>query len=87
MQVEEPLRTLSHELRPRTLEDLGLRAALEFLADGVAKRTGTVVAMQVALGERLPPPRRDDPLPADPGGADERLPACQGDAHRRNAGT
>jgi hypothetical protein len=46
---------LSRELRPRILEDLGLRAALEFLADGVAKRTESVVTTKVDVEERLPP--------------------------------
>jgi PAS domain S-box-containing protein len=53
-QVEEQLRGLSRELRPRILEDLGLPAALEFLAQGVMRRTGIAVAMEVALDERLP---------------------------------
>lgn len=35
----ERLRHLSHELRPTILDDLGLRAALVFLAQGVAQRT------------------------------------------------
>ena len=54
-QVEEQLRSLSHELRPRILEDLGLRAALEFLADGVSKRTGCIVTMRLDMKDRLPP--------------------------------
>ena len=54
-QVEEQLRSLSRELRPRILEDLGLPAALKFLADGVNKRTGIAVGMEDLLEERLPP--------------------------------
>ena len=48
--IEEQLRYLSHELRPTILDDLGLGPALEFLADGVARRTGLqiVVAASVA---------------------------------------
>jgi PAS domain S-box-containing protein len=53
-QIEEQLRNLSRELRPRILEDLGLPAALEFLAKGVAQRTGVHVTMEVAVAERLP---------------------------------
>lgn len=34
------LRHLSHELRPTILDDLGLRAALVFLAQGVSERSG-----------------------------------------------
>jgi len=52
--IEEDLRRLSHELRPRILDDLGLDAALEFLADGVMKRAGIVVTTEVVLEERLP---------------------------------
>jgi signal transduction histidine kinase len=53
--IEDHLRRLSHELRPRILDDLGLAAALEFLADGVMKRAGIVVTTEVDLPERLPP--------------------------------
>ena len=53
-QIEEHLRRLSHELRPRILDDLGLAAALEFLAEGVMKRTGIIVTTEVVLEERLP---------------------------------
>jgi signal transduction histidine kinase len=54
-QVEKRLRTLSHELRPRVLEDLGLIAALEFLADGVEKRTGIRITVNSLLDGQLPP--------------------------------
>jgi PAS domain S-box-containing protein len=52
--IEANLRRLSHELRPRILDDLGLGAAVEFLADGVMKRTGIVVTTEVVAEERLP---------------------------------
>jgi PAS domain S-box-containing protein len=54
-QVEKRLRTLSHELRPRVLDDLGLIAALEFLAEGVSKRTGMQIGVNTSLAELLPP--------------------------------
>ena len=38
--VEDQLRTLSHELRPTILDDLGLVPALESLAGSVSKRAG-----------------------------------------------
>jgi PAS domain S-box-containing protein len=38
-QIEVQLRRLSHELRPTILDDLGLIPALEFLSEGVSKRT------------------------------------------------
>src|SRR2546427_9146665 len=38
-QIEAHLRQLSHELRPTILDDLGLVPALEFLSEGVSKRT------------------------------------------------
>ncbi len=51
--VEEQLRHLSHELRPTILDDLGLRPALEFLADGVSKRTGLRISVDGAPATRL----------------------------------
>jgi PAS domain S-box-containing protein len=54
--IEEQLRHLSHELRPTILDDLGLRPALEFLADGVWRRTGLKVAVDGSPGGRLPAP-------------------------------
>lgn len=55
-QIEENLRRFSHELRPTILDDLGLLPAVEFLADGVAKRTGLLIAVEGATEGRLPPP-------------------------------
>jgi len=53
--IEGNLRRLSHELRPRILDDLGLAAAVEFLAEGVMKRTGIVVTTEVVAEGRFPP--------------------------------
>ena len=54
--IEEQIRRLAHELRPRILEDLGLVPALRFLADGVAQRSGLSVQVESAQTERLPAP-------------------------------
>jgi signal transduction histidine kinase len=54
--VYEQLRHLSHELRPTILDDLGLVPAIEFLSEGVARRTGLRVAVQSPSGVRLSPP-------------------------------
>src|SRR5207245_7933185 len=54
--IEEQLRHLSHELRPTILDDLGLRPALEFLADGVSRRTGLQILVEGAPGKRLAAP-------------------------------
>jgi signal transduction histidine kinase len=53
-QIEDRLRALSHELRPPILDDLGLVAALEFLADSVSKRWGFPVRVRAAIGRDLP---------------------------------
>src|SRR6266581_1244203 len=45
---------LSHELRPTVLGDLGLKPALEFLAEGVSKRTKQRITVEGFKGERLP---------------------------------
>jgi signal transduction histidine kinase len=55
-QVEAQLRRLSHELRPTILDDLGLKPAIEFLADGISKRTGRVIAVTGSTGGRLSGP-------------------------------
>ncbi len=53
--IEDQLRHLSHELRPTILDDLGLVPALEFLAEGVAARSGIAVAVEAAADGRLLP--------------------------------
>ena len=45
-QVEDQLRRLSHELRPMILDDMGLAAALRYLAEGVAIRAGIPVTVE-----------------------------------------
>ena len=54
-QIETELRSLSHELRPTVLDNLGLLPALEFLAEKVAKRTGLAVSVAAETERRLPP--------------------------------
>jgi signal transduction histidine kinase len=54
-QVEGQLRRLSHELRPTILDDLGLLPALEFLSEGVSKRSGVPIAVEGERGGRLAP--------------------------------
>jgi signal transduction histidine kinase len=53
-QIEEELRSLSHELRPTVLDNLGLLPALEFLAEKVTKRTGVSVLVKCQSERRLP---------------------------------
>jgi signal transduction histidine kinase len=53
-QIDEQLRRLTHELRPTILDDLGLVPAIEFLADGVSKRTLQTISIQASLKDRLP---------------------------------
>jgi signal transduction histidine kinase len=48
------LRRLAHELRPTILDDLGLRPALEFLAEGFASRAGIKVIVRGTCEGRLP---------------------------------
>ena len=54
-QIEEQLRHLAHELRPTILDDLGLLPALEFLAQGVSKRTGLPITVESSTEGRLLP--------------------------------
>jgi signal transduction histidine kinase len=51
--VEGQLRRLARELRPTILDDLGLAPALEWLAQGMAQRTGVTVTVDTRV-ERLP---------------------------------
>lgn len=54
--VEKQLRDLSHEIRPTILDDLGLVAGLESLAQRVARRTGLRIVVRPFVGSRLPAP-------------------------------
>ena len=54
-QIEQELRRLSHELRPTILDDLGLLPALEFLAEGVSRRSGMNVKIEGSIPTRLAP--------------------------------
>ena len=53
-QIEEHLRRLADELRPRILDDLGLVPALKFVAQGVERRRGIAITIDAALEQRLP---------------------------------
>ena len=53
-QIEDRLRSLSHELRPPMLEYLGLPPALEILAEGVSKRWGLPVTVNSSLTTDIP---------------------------------
>jgi two-component system, NarL family, sensor histidine kinase UhpB len=53
-QIGEQLRTLSHEMRPTVLDDLGLGPALEFLSQGVSKRSAVSVTIRSSVQGRLP---------------------------------
>jgi signal transduction histidine kinase len=54
--VEEHLRHVAHELRPRVLDDRGLVSALEVLAQGFETRYGIPTTVQAAVTRRLPGP-------------------------------
>lgn len=51
--VHDQLRTLSHELRPMVLDQLGLVPALCYLANGMSKRTGLQIDVEGDLHEQL----------------------------------
>ncbi len=53
-QVDVQLRRLSHELRPTILDDLGLVPAIQFLAEGVSKRTNRAITIHSSVKDRLP---------------------------------
>src|SRR5215469_5151162 len=52
-QIEDQLRELSHELRPRALEDQGLLPAVEILASTISRRTGLRITVEATESERL----------------------------------
>ena len=53
-QVEERLRNLAHEVRPPVLNNVGLVAALGFLATAAAKRWGLSVKVHGTVDRKLP---------------------------------
>ena len=53
--IEGQLRQLSHELRPTILDDWGLLPAIQFLAEGVAARTGLLITVEGDSELALPP--------------------------------
>jgi len=53
-QMDEQLRQLAHEIRPTVLDDLGLLPALDFLAQGISKRTGVRIDVAGTTSGRLP---------------------------------
>lgn len=52
-EVYDQLRTLSHDLRPMVLDQLGLGPALRHLANGMSKRTGLRIEVEGELHEQL----------------------------------
>lgn len=55
-EVRAQLRTLSHELRPLILDQLGLIPALRSLADGVTRRSGLQISISGNTAGRQAPP-------------------------------
>jgi signal transduction histidine kinase len=53
--LDQQLRSLSRDLHPVALDDLGLNAAVRHLLDGVATRTGLKVAFHSSVPDDLPP--------------------------------
>lgn len=53
-ELERDLRHVSHELRPRVLENAGLTGAVDFLVDSVTRRTGLAIHVDNSLRERPP---------------------------------
>lgn len=51
-ELEKDLRRVSHELRPRVLENSGLKGAIDFLADSVMQRTALQVDVRYELAAR-----------------------------------
>ncbi|HEY3174450.1 MAG TPA: ATP-binding protein [Candidatus Polarisedimenticolia bacterium] len=54
-QMDEQLRQLAHEIRPTVLDDLGLLPALDFLANGMSKRSGVAITVEGSTEGRLSP--------------------------------
>jgi signal transduction histidine kinase len=54
-QAEQQLRRISHELRPMILDDLGLLPAVQFLSEGISKRSKLSIHVQSNIQERFAP--------------------------------
>ena len=52
--IELDLRRISHELRPTILDDFGLPPAVEFLSEGIMRRTGLKISVESEAITRLP---------------------------------
>src|SRR4051812_47582676 len=52
--LEQQIRQLSHELRPRVLDELGLIPALNFLIDGMRMRSRISISFTAKLEVRVP---------------------------------
>ena len=80
----EIVRRIASELRPSVLDQLGLEAAIEWLVQEAAKRTGIEVTL-AGRGVSRAPRRGGEPrVPDHPGGADQRHPTFQGHAGGRD---
>jgi signal transduction histidine kinase len=56
LDVERQLRRFSHELRPTILDELGWIPAIEFLSEGVTKRSKLPIRIEAEVEQRLPRP-------------------------------
>jgi len=54
-EAQEKARTLSHELRPAMLDDIGLIATLEWYIDRVEQRANLAIGLDAALDEQVIP--------------------------------
>ena len=54
-QVEDRLRSVSHDLHPRILQDLGLTGSIKFRAQAFARRTGVQTTVDAPPDFRCPP--------------------------------
>ncbi len=55
-QAQEKARTLSHELRPAMLDDIGLLATLQWYIDRVEQRSNLAIRLDVSIDEAVLPP-------------------------------
>ncbi len=53
--AQEKARTLSHELRPAMLDDLGLKATLEWYVDRIEQRADLAISLEITIDEAALP--------------------------------